>query len=105
MSIELGSHQIKALKEIKNGSIIKGGVGTGKTRTALAYYYFHVIEAMAPINGVRGTYTSSLQRRNVTIKIGKRKRYLSELVELPSIHWEESSLLSTHGTRSTSILR
>lgn len=36
--IQLRPHQIKALNEMRNGCILKGGVGSGKTLTALAYY-------------------------------------------------------------------
>jgi hypothetical protein len=36
--IELMPHQKKAVGEMRNGCILKGGVGTGKTLTALSYY-------------------------------------------------------------------
>lgn len=35
---ELKQHQIKAKNQMTNGCILKGGVGTGKSVTALAYY-------------------------------------------------------------------
>ena len=37
--IGLYNHQIEALQKMKNGCILNGGVGSGKSRTALAYFY------------------------------------------------------------------
>ena len=37
MSFELRDHQVKALKRMRNGCILNGSVGSGKSVTALAY--------------------------------------------------------------------
>ena len=39
MSIELRDYQLDAISRMRNGCILCGGVGSGKSRTALAYYY------------------------------------------------------------------
>lgn len=39
MGIELDPRQLEAVHKLRNGNILCGGVGTGKSRTALAYYY------------------------------------------------------------------
>ena len=38
-AITLYDHQKEALAKMKNGCILCGGVGSGKSRTGLAYYY------------------------------------------------------------------
>lgn len=39
MSLNLFDYQIKAVEQMKNGCILCGGVGSGKSLTALSYYY------------------------------------------------------------------
>ena len=39
MPIQLRDYQLDAVDRMKNGCILCGGVGSGKSRTALAYYY------------------------------------------------------------------
>ncbi len=41
MAIPLRDYQRDAIQRMKNGCILCGGVGSGKSRTALAYYYIH----------------------------------------------------------------
>src|ERR1035437_1288384 len=43
METELMYHQLEAIKNLKNGSILWGGVGSGKSLTVLGYYMKHEI--------------------------------------------------------------
>ena len=39
MSVQLYDYQLDAMKKMRNGCILCGGVGSGKSRTAVAYYF------------------------------------------------------------------
>lgn len=40
MGLKLRDYQVEAIQRMKDGCILCGGVGSGKSRTALAYYFF-----------------------------------------------------------------
>lgn len=73
MAIELYDYQIAAVNNLKTGSILCGGVGSGKTRTALAYYYIKVCGGTLNING-KGRTTVPKRRINLYVITTARKR-------------------------------
>lgn len=50
MAIQLDDQQLAAVEKLKNGSILHADVGTGKSRTALAYYYIKVCRGGIKVN-------------------------------------------------------
>ena len=52
MAVDLYPHQTDALKKLGSGKILKGGVGTGKSITAMAYFVIHECHASVRVNGV-----------------------------------------------------
>lgn len=71
--VELAQHQIDALKKMHNGCILRGDVGSGKSRTALAYYYISVCEGRIKING-KGSLGSMKKPRDLFIITTAKKR-------------------------------
>ena len=82
MAISLGSHQLEAIKKLKRGSILCGTVGSGKSRTALAYYYLKVGEGSLRING-EGEWSPLKKPVDIYIITTAKKR--------DSLDWEGES--------------
>ena len=68
MAIQLRDYQEKAIDEMKNGCILCGGVGSGKSRTALAYYFRTCGGDWKP------SYSPMLEPRDLYIITTARKR-------------------------------
>ena len=89
MAINLYSNQIEAVDKLENGSILCGGVGSGKTRTALAYYYVKVCRGRVKTNGI-GEFAKMRKPKDLYVITTAKKR--------DSLDWESEAsffLLST----------
>jgi len=89
MAISLYEHQKDAVEKLENGNILVGGVGSGKSRTSLAYYYSKVCGGKIKTNDVGG-YSPMKTPKDLYIITTARKR--------DTMEWEQECipfLLST----------
>ena len=73
MGVELSADQLNAIDKMKNGCILCGGVGSGKSRTAIGYYFFRVCQGDIRLNG-EGTYIPMKYPRDLYIITTAKKR-------------------------------
>ena len=90
MAIELFEHQKTALNRMKNGCILNGGVGSGKSRTSLAFYFTQEggkLNPYSPMKKPRDLYIITTARKRDTLE------WEGELVPfLLSTHPEQNKL-------------
>jgi len=75
--IDLYQHQIDALEKVHNGCVLKGGVGSGKSRVGLAYYYTKVCGGELEINvegAVEGNVSHLKTPKDIYIITTAKKR-------------------------------
>lgn len=77
-AVELYAHQQKAVDEMHNGCILWGGVGTGKSLTALAYFVSKVCK------GTYGDFGSMRTPKDIYIITTAKKR--------DSLDWEKDAI-------------
>lgn len=71
MDVHLYSHQLEAIEKMRDGCILCGGVGTGKSRTALAYYFLHEggkLEPLQDMKNPRDLYIITTARKRDTFE-------------------------------------
>lgn len=73
MAVNLYEHQKDAIGKLRSGSILVGGVGSGKSRTALAYYYIVECDGKIKINDVGG-FSPMKKPKDLYIITTARKR-------------------------------
>lgn len=73
MSLEIDEHQLRAVREMHNGCVLKGGVGTGKSRTSLFYYWTRVCGGGVKTNS-KGTWSPARTPKDLYIITTAKKR-------------------------------
>lgn len=89
MSVKLMAHQIEALDRMKNGCVLNGDVGSGKSITALAYYYIRQ----------GGPKSSMIDKDYVLMKNPKDLYIITTARKRDELEWDKELnpfLMSTH---------
>ena len=89
--IQLYDYQLDAIERMKNGCILCGGVGSGKSMTSLAYYYLQSGGDISFLMGDEYVTMDDVQIKDLYIITTARKR--------DTLEWEgelANFLLSTH---------
>lgn len=101
MQVELDPHQTKAVREMKNGCVLRGGVGSGKSRTALYYWFTRVCGGSIRVNGKGSTGPMSSGKDLYIITTAKKRESAEWMDELAAFGISESRENSFGYTQAT----
>lgn len=97
--IELFDHQKKAIDKLESGSILNGGVGSGKSLTSIHYYFVNECGGSIKVNG-RGKFALMTKPKDLYIITTAQKRDKFEWVgELNHYLLGRDPELNPHGVK------
>jgi hypothetical protein len=101
MAVNLYAHQLTALEKMHNGTILKGGVGTGKSITAAAYFYTKVCGGDLRVNGFGGLGDMQKPRDVYVITTARKRKDLDWEKEFVAFGISTDFNSSVHGIQLT----
>lgn len=78
--VNFSTEQLKAARTIKSGNILVGGVGSGKSRTSLLWWYHYISGGTVPINE---------SHKSVCMKTPKDLYIITTVRKRDTLDWEE----------------
>ena len=101
MAVILGKHQIDAIKKMKNGSILVGGVGSGKSRTSIGYFFKEFGGGFSPVTQSVASGKNEIIGYEISREMRIRPRDLVIITtakKRDSMEWEQELALYSMST-------
>lgn len=101
MAVILGKHQIDAIKKMKNGSILVGGVGSGKSRTSIGYFFKEFGGGFSPVTQSVASGKNEIIGYEISREMKLRPRDLVIITtakKRDSMEWEQELALYSMST-------
>jgi hypothetical protein len=99
--IDLDKGQLDAIAKLRNGNVLKGGVGTGKSRTALAYFFLKECRGGLNINGTGHVSRMQTPKDLYIITTAKKRNDLEWEAEAASFGLSSDESISYCGVKVT----
>lgn len=99
--VDLRKSQMEAVNKLRNGNILVGGVGSGKSRTGLAWWYFKECKGALPVNGIGKTISMKTPKDLFIITTPRKRDELEWEGELVPFRISPKGKHNPHGVRVT----